>query len=209
MKLFFTQDDLKIFSIPDFSGRMGAIKTRIRPKLEAIGEALGPELLKAWGEEFFAHTAKHMRRTVNPPDETWVAFGPKPRGYKANIHLALCIGTTGAQARVIMKSESELRPVLGRNLKTHLSFFKKHQKEFYSLRNYLRKDDSGEGEAIDDLEKFLAEQGRRLVDLKSATFDVGFPLKPGDSNLVKNCLQAFKTLKPLYLCGVKPGGGPR
>jgi len=209
MKLFFTPGDLNIFSIPDFSGRMNAIKTQIRPKLEAIGDAMGPELLKVWGEEFFAHTAKHMRRTVNPPDETWVAFGPKPRGYKANIHLALCIGTAGAQARVIMKSESDLRPVLGRNLRTHLKFFKKHQKDFSSLRNYLRKDDSGEGEAVKDVGEFLEEQGRRLVELKSTTFDAGFPLKPSDTNLVKNCLQAFKTLKPLYLCGVKPGGGPR
>jgi len=32
-----------------------------------------------------------MRRTVNPPDDTWVAFGPEKRGYKKAQHLKLAI----------------------------------------------------------------------------------------------------------------------
>ncbi len=111
MPLKFTQDDLEVFSIPDFAKRMAGLKAKIRPKLEALGEELGPALMTAFKQEFFAHTAKHMRRTVNPPDETWVALGPESRGYKAYVYLAFCIGKAGAQARVVMKDESANRPM--------------------------------------------------------------------------------------------------
>ncbi len=205
MSLYFSQTDLKVFSIPDFSGRMGALKATIRPKLEAMGEALGPELMKVWGQEFFAHTAKHMRRTVNPPDETWVAFGPKPRGYKANIHLALCVGKAGPQARVIMKSESELRSALGKNLLANRDFFKKQGSRFSEIKNFLSKDESGDGETVEDWVEFLQEQGRRLTQLKSAIFDVGFSLHTKGPKFLEEALTAFKTLRPLYQCGSTPG----
>jgi len=32
-----------------------------------------------------------MRRTVNPPDDTWVAFGPEKRGYKKVQHFKVAI----------------------------------------------------------------------------------------------------------------------
>jgi uncharacterized protein YktB (UPF0637 family) len=35
--------------------------------------------------------AKHARRTVNPPDDTWVAFGPDLRGYKKHCHFKVAV----------------------------------------------------------------------------------------------------------------------
>jgi uncharacterized protein YktB (UPF0637 family) len=61
---------------------MEEIRTRIRPKLEALGKSVTPGVARCAGGETFAHVAKHARRTVNPPDDTWVAFGPDARGYK-------------------------------------------------------------------------------------------------------------------------------
>src|SRR4029453_11001355 len=38
-----------------------------------------------------AHVAKHMRRTVNPPDDTWVAFAADKRGYKKHCHFKVAV----------------------------------------------------------------------------------------------------------------------
>lgn len=87
----FVAKDFEIFTIPDFAGRMGKIRAQIQPKLAALGEALAAPLARGVGGEVFAHVAKHMRRTVNPPDDTWVAFGPEKRGYKKANHFKLAI----------------------------------------------------------------------------------------------------------------------
>src|ERR671925_1131439 len=76
----FTREDFEVFGIPTFPERMQGIKERVRPKLVALGEDLRPALKKLVKSDVFPHVAKHARRTVNPPPETWVAFGPSARG---------------------------------------------------------------------------------------------------------------------------------
>jgi len=46
---------------------------------------------RATGADAFAHVAKHARRTVNPPGDTWVAFGPDARGYKKHSHFKVAV----------------------------------------------------------------------------------------------------------------------
>ena len=87
----FTAKDFQVFAIPDFPGRMAAIRGQIQPKLFALAEEIGPKLKPIVGSETFPHVAKHMRRTVNPPDDTWVAFGPEKRGYKKAHHYKVAI----------------------------------------------------------------------------------------------------------------------
>lgn len=87
----FTPADFKVFDLKGFQPRMTAIRAQIRPKLEALGAELTPELHRIAGGETFAHVAKHARRTVNPPDDTWVAFGPDKRGYKKACHFKVAI----------------------------------------------------------------------------------------------------------------------
>ena len=87
----FTAKDFQVFAIPDFPGRMAAIRGQIQPKLLALAEEIGPNLKPIVGSETFPHVAKHMRRTVNPPDDTWVAFGPEKRGYKKTQHFKMAI----------------------------------------------------------------------------------------------------------------------
>ncbi len=87
----FTAKDFQVFAIPDFPGRMAAIRTEIQPKLFALAEEIGPKLKVMVGGDIFSHVAKHMRRTVNPPDDTWVAFGPEKRGYKKGQHFKIAI----------------------------------------------------------------------------------------------------------------------
>jgi uncharacterized protein YktB (UPF0637 family) len=83
--------DFRVFDVEGFQPRMGEIRTRIRPKLETLGRSLAPALARSLGGETFAHVAKHARRTVNPPDDTWVAFGPDRRGYKKHCHFKVAV----------------------------------------------------------------------------------------------------------------------
>jgi len=89
--LGFTPTDFEVFKVPGFSARMQEIYARVRPRLVKLGGELAPELASKLQLEFFPHVAKHVRRSVNPPPETWAAFGPSPRGYKRYGYLALCI----------------------------------------------------------------------------------------------------------------------
>src|SRR5208337_2432315 len=76
-----------------------------------------PELARSLHMEFFPHVAKHARRTVNPPPETWAAFGPSPKGYKRYGYLALCISAAGLHARTVVKAEADKRPEMASALK--------------------------------------------------------------------------------------------
>ena len=87
----FAASDFSVFDIKGFQPRMSAIRAQIRPKLEALGMGLLPDIARVTGEPAFAHVAKHARRTVNPPDDTWVAFGPDKRGYKKHCHFKVAI----------------------------------------------------------------------------------------------------------------------
>src|SRR5438094_147704 len=87
----FTPADFKVFDIDGFKPRMDAIKTRIRPKLEAIGRDLLPDVARIAGDIAFAHVARHARRTVNPPEDTWVAFALDKRGYKKHCHFKVAV----------------------------------------------------------------------------------------------------------------------
>jgi uncharacterized protein YktB (UPF0637 family) len=87
----FGSADFKVFDVKGFQPRMGEIRARIRPKLETLGKSLAPAVARSVGGDTFAHVAKHARRTVNPPDDTWVAFAPDKRGYKKHCHFKVAI----------------------------------------------------------------------------------------------------------------------
>lgn len=68
---------------------MKAIQTRIQPKFQALGDDLLPSLSVRSGLEMFLHIAKHARRKVNPPVDTWMAVANNKRGYKQHPHFQI------------------------------------------------------------------------------------------------------------------------
>jgi uncharacterized protein YktB (UPF0637 family) len=125
----FRSSDFEIFAVKGFGPRMAKIRARIGPKLEAMGTSLAPALARTAGSEVFAHVARHARRTVNPPEDTWVAFGPDVRGYKKHPHFKVAVSRHairflfeigpehGDKKRWLAawkKSAAKLAPVLGR-----------------------------------------------------------------------------------------------
>lgn len=84
----FDAQDFDIFDEQTLSGRMTAIWDVIDPKFEQAAAVLLP-ILATDGQHWTAHIAKHLRRTTNAPDNTWVAFAPNKRGYKMMPHFEL------------------------------------------------------------------------------------------------------------------------
>lgn len=106
----FEQEDFDVFRIPGLQPRMEALIRLVRPKLTAIGELLVPTLSAQCGEPMFPHVAKHARRTVHPPADSWVAWSNNRRGYKAHPHFQLGLWPTHlfVQFAIIYESERKL-----------------------------------------------------------------------------------------------------
>ncbi|MDD9269711.1 DUF1054 domain-containing protein [Paenibacillus sp. GCM10023248] len=82
----FTQHDFDTFAIDNLDGRMEAIRERIQPKFKELGDSLTQDLSSFAGTEMYLHIAKHLRRKINPPVDTWMAICPNKRGYKQVPH---------------------------------------------------------------------------------------------------------------------------
>lgn len=82
----FQQSDFDTFTIDGLTPRMAALKERIQPKFHAIGEEMTGFLIDQLDQEMYLHVARHARRTVNPPKDTWSAYCHNKRGYKKHPH---------------------------------------------------------------------------------------------------------------------------
>ncbi|OCA89757.1 YktB family protein [Bacillus sp. FJAT-27986] len=90
----FTNEDFNVFTIDGLDQRMDAIKTLIRPKFETLSQIFTEELSVLTQDPMYPHIAKHARRTINPPNDTWVSFSSNPRGYKMQPHFQIGLWET-------------------------------------------------------------------------------------------------------------------
>ncbi|HEA6623387.1 TPA: YktB family protein [Staphylococcus aureus] len=88
-KYTFKPKDFKAFNVEGLDARMEALNEYIRPQLHELGEYFSDFFTSQTGETFYPHAAKHARRSVNPPKDTWVAFATNKRGYKMLPHFQI------------------------------------------------------------------------------------------------------------------------
>lgn len=204
----FSASDFKVFDLQGFQPRMAAIRSQIRPKLEGLGALVLPAVARATGGEAYAHVAKHARRTVNPPDDTWVAFGPDRRGYKKSCHFKVAIsrrcvrflfeaGPEYAEKKAWTAAWKRHAPKLIPTLKRAkgLAWFKnEHDEESAALLADL---------ATEEIVRLAEELSRtrdgqfvigRLVSLTDAA-------KWGAREYAKAAVETFAVLAPLYRLG--------
>ncbi|HEV2474823.1 MAG TPA: DUF1054 family protein [Chthonomonadales bacterium] len=112
----FRPEDFAVFEIPGFAPRMTALRSRVSPKLTALGAYLQPALCELTGETLYAHVAQHLRRTVNPPVETWVAFARSARAYKPFIHFRVAINAASIRTVVFVEDDADDKPLFATNL---------------------------------------------------------------------------------------------
>ena len=196
--LGFKPEDFQVFSIEGFNNRMGKIYERVRPRLLSLGDELAPALSRKLKMEFFPHVAKHARRTVNPPDETWAAFGPSAKGYKRYGYLALCISGAGVHARAVVKSEADRRPEMARKLKASAEdlarSFRGTKVERYEKWDFKRLPERTPADP-----QFFVETAERL-EKKTGGIDLGFGWGVRDALRLdrEELLDAWRELAPLY-----------
>jgi uncharacterized protein YktB (UPF0637 family) len=196
--LGFTPVDFKVFSVEGFNERMQQIYAHVRPKLLRLGDELAPALARKLHLEFFPHVAKHARRTVNPPPETWAAFGPSPKGYKRYGYLALCISGAGIHARAVVKSEADLRPEMGNLLKARSDQLAQSF-DGTGIASYDKWDFHQMPEEMAANAAFFSALGGSL-EKKSGGIDVGFGWKVKEALRLdrEELIDAFRELEPLY-----------
>jgi Protein of unknown function (DUF1054) len=196
--LGFTPTDFEVFKIEDFGARMEKIYEHVRPKLTRLGNELAPELSRKLHLQFFPHVAKHVRHTADPPPETWVAFGPSPRGYKRYGYLALCISRAGLHARAVVKADADSRPEMAGRLKARsaqlVKDFAGTKIARYEKWDFARLPAPAPAEP--ELFGALAE----ALGKKTGWIDLGFGWNVRESLRLERgeMIEAFCELEPLY-----------
>lgn len=197
-RLGFYRADFQVFEVEGFNQRMAQLYATVRPKLLKLGDELAPELASNLRLEFFPHVAKHARRTVNPPPETWCAFGPSAKGYKRYPYLGLCISRFGLHARVVVKSEADYRPQMAATLERRAAELTRaldgtmvaryDNWTFEALPAPIRADDK------------LWQQLAEALAKKTGGIDVGvgWPLREALKVEREEVLEGFRELMPLY-----------
>jgi uncharacterized protein YktB (UPF0637 family) len=194
----FSREDFEVFGIPTFPERMQGIKDYVRPKLTALGEGLQPALAKLAKSDVFPHVAKHARRTVNPPPETWVAFGPSARGYKKYGYFGLVVSRGGLHTRIVVKDEAPDRPQMAKVLMDRADVLAK-----VFAKQTVARYDRWEYAGIPEFTKPTADfwQGiAALLAKRTGGLDVGvgWPVAQAVKLTERQVLEAFESLLPLY-----------
>ncbi|MCW6665592.1 DUF1054 domain-containing protein [Aerococcaceae bacterium NML191219] len=88
MPFIFSDEVFAVFDISTLEGRMAAIKEQVQPIFRYYATSVTDQLAD---DTMPIHIAKHLRRTVHPPETTWVGIGGDKRGYKKYAHFQLGI----------------------------------------------------------------------------------------------------------------------
>jgi len=95
-----------LFALETFEERMATLRTEATPRLWALGTALADDLALRLAAPTYVHVARHLRRHVHPPEDTWVAWSNSPRGYKSQIHFEAGVRAQGAFLRLTALPEA-------------------------------------------------------------------------------------------------------
>lgn len=201
----FDAQDFELFAIPDFAGRMGEIRARLRPKLAALGADLAGPITACLDRPAFPHVAQHMRRRVHPPPETWVAFARDRKGYKRWTHLRVAVSGSGVRVTVFVEDDADDKPRFGARLAAGagglLAGLSAAPVEFYTLE----KSGPVPVSALDIAR--LEAAGAALQRLKTLKFQAGVALTAANAaalspdGLQEWALQQVAVLRPLYFAG--------
>ena len=198
---FWTADDFNVFSIEGLEHRMNALQTKIQPKFQVIGEHISTYLSSRGTGEFFPHVAKHARRTVNPPNDSWVAFAAAKRGYKALPHFQ--IGLWGTHLFIILAViyENPDKKGIAERLSQNVNVLTSLPEDFVVSGDHMKPEAFNINEiGTDGVERLLD----RLASVKKAEFIIGKHLSPvkaaelSEKEFFNFAEETFDRLFPVY-----------
>lgn len=196
-----TKEDFQVFDIDGLDERMEALTTIIRPKFNELSETFTGYFSAKTGEEFFGHVAKHARRTVNPPKDSWVAFAPYKRGYKALPHFQIGLWGTHLFIVVAVIYEAPQKEEMAQRLLKNMQVIKNLSDDYVLSGDHMQPDTIALKEArTEKLEQLLI----RLRDVKKGEFLVGRrisadeAIKMSAEQFLQLAEQTFDELLPVY-----------
>ncbi|MBM7572234.1 YktB family protein [Aquibacillus albus] len=172
----FTKQDFETFMIDGLDERMEAIRERIQPKFQDIGTDLAEYLSMKLGNEMYLHIAKHARRSVNPPKDTWLAIANNKRGYKKHPHFQVGLFDDHVFIWLALIYELPNKSVIAKQLLEEYEALKKLPEDFVVSLDHTKKDSI----PITELSQTNIE---RFRDVKKAEFLVGKHVAASDSML--------------------------
>ncbi len=193
----FEQKDFDTFSIEGLDGRMEAIKNRIQPKFKEIGSELADYLSLQLGNEVYLHIAKHARRTVNPPNDTWLAIADNKRGYKKHPHFQVGLFDDHVFIWLALIYELDHKRAIAETFVNSFEEIKKLPDHYVVSLDHMKK------EAI-SLEDLKLKDVERFRDVKKCEFLIGQHLSPDDARttnggeFLETAKETFNSLIPLY-----------
>ncbi|WP_096435584.1 YktB family protein [Alteribacter populi] len=198
----FTQKDFDVFTIEGLEPRMDAIIKHVRPKLEELGEHFSDWLTKRTGEDMYPHVAKHARRKVNPPNDTWVAVANSKRGYKKLPHFQIGLFESHVFVWFAVIYESPIKKEFGQALHEQKTEMINHIPDtFVWSVDHMKPEAQSHGTlASEDFDEMFS----RLENVKKSELLCGIHVprtsettQDGEA-FIKTVEQAFEQLMPLY-----------
>lgn len=198
----FTTDDFNVFTINGLEPRMEALKDNIQPKLQALGEHFSQQLSVMTGEEMFPHVAKHARRKVNPPNDTWVAFAANNRGYKMMPHFQIGLWETHVFIWFAVIYEAPNKVEIGKHLDENVDQLIKNIPSHYvwSMDHTKPEVIPHESLSSEDFHSMFS----RLQTVKKAEILCGIQIprekavQLKENDFIETIQDAFENLLPLY-----------
>ena len=196
-----TNQDFEVFEIDGLELRMNALSTIVRPKFQILGEKFSNFFSVNTGDEFFPHIAKHARRTVNPPKDSWVAFAPYKRGYKSLPHFQIGLWNTHLFIIFAIIYEVPQKSQMAERLLEKINVFDELPDDFIISGDHMSQDAISLKTGRDEqLEQLL----NRLRNVKKAEFLVGrhIPreeaIKLSSDEFLQLAEETFEKLLPIY-----------
>ena len=198
---YWSATDFNVFTIEGLDQRMAALQQKIQPKFKELGDHFSHTLSTHGKGEFFPHVAKHARRTVNPPKDSWVAFAPAKRGYKALPHFQ--IGLWGTHLFIVLAIiyENPDKKGIAERLEKKLEVLTSLPNDFIVSGDHMKPDVDLISEVRTEGLKKLLE---RLQTVKKAEFLVGRHLSKEDAaemteqQFYNFATDTFNYLLPVY-----------
>lgn len=195
----FNQSDFDTFLIDGLEERMEAIQTRIQPKFRALGDILTDDVSAMVGSEMHLHIARHARRTVNPPKDTWLAIAGNKRGYKKHPHFQIGLFDDHVFIWLAFIYELPNKEKIAQNFLNHLDTIQQTIPADFSIsQDHMQKNAKLLKEL--DVEKALI----RFRDVKKAEFLIGRqidakdPILKDGNQFIELAKNTFETLVPIY-----------
>jgi uncharacterized protein YktB (UPF0637 family) len=200
-QIYFSNKDFEVFTIDGLDARMEALTDVVRPKFHELGSHFESFFSAHLGEEFYYHVAKHARRTVNPPKDSWVAFAPYKRGYKSLPHFQIGLWDSHLFIAVAVIYEAKDKQLMAKNLLDHLNVFDKIDSSYSISGDHM----SPVYETLtEDKDQQLTTLLTRLQNVKKGEFLIGRYLTVEEATALSKeqffelATTTFETLLPIY-----------